>query len=109
MMKITGLDDLQKHLEKLTNNAESLNGMPDVPLDEFLDKSFLQKHTQFSSLTELIENSDFDVQLAEDFKAIPDDDWDQYIGSISKFPDWTSMISSATQSWTAKKLGFKNA
>lgn len=105
MMKITGLDDLQKRLEKLADDAESLNGPHDVPLDELLDQSFLQKHTHFSSLSELIENSDFDVQSAEDFKAIPDDDWDQYIRSISKFPDWKSMLSSATQSWATKKLG----
>ena len=105
MMKITGLNDLQKRLEKLADDAGALDGTHNVPLDDLLDQSFLQKHTQFLSLAELIENSGFDIQSAADFKAIPDDDWDRYIGSISKFTDWQTMLNSATQSWATKRLG----
>lgn len=104
-MKITGLNDLQKRLQKLANDAEALDGSHDVPLDELLSEPFVREHTQFSSLSELIEKSGFDVQSAEDFKAIPDDEWDQYIRSISSFADWRAMLGSATELWATKRLG----
>lgn len=104
-MKITGLDNLQKRLQKLANDAQALDGSHAVPLEELLNESFVRKHTQYSSLSEMIEKSGFDVKSPEDFKAIPDDEWDKYIKSITSFADWKAMLGKATEIWAAKRLG----
>lgn len=103
-MKITGLKEFQKKLDKLASNIKALDENNNVPLNEVLNDQFISKHTKFTSLSELIERSGFNVQSAEDFYAIPDDKWDEYIKSISRFSGWKEMLRNATELWAVKKL-----
>lgn len=102
---LDGLDKLQRKLTELSNNARKLNGAHEVPVTELLSRAFLSKHTRFSSAEELFENSGFRIDDAEDFKAIPDDEWDTYIRSISRFSNWKDMMTAAAGDWMKKKLG----
>lgn len=106
-MKITGLKELQKKMDQLSRNARALDGSHEIPLPELLTPQFLQKYTNVSSHEELIEKSGFKVESAEDFKAIPDDEWDAYIRSISSFKSWHAMLSEAGTAWATKKLGLR--
>lgn len=107
MMKITGLKELQKQMDTLSKNVKALDGSHEIPLPELLTPEFLQKHTRVSSHTELIEKSGFKVESAEDFKAIPDEEWDAYIRSISSFKSWHEMLSEAGKAWAMKKLNLR--
>lgn len=106
-MKITGLKEFQKKLDKLSQNAQALDGSHQVPLEELLTSQFLQKYTFVSSYSELMEKSGFKIESAEDFKNIRDDEWDAYIHSVSSFKNWQAMLSEAGKVWAVKKLGLR--
>jgi hypothetical protein len=105
-MKVKGLDDFSKKLDDLARKADELDGEHNIPLNELLTPTFLSGHTRFSSVDEMIEASGFKVDSQEDFAAIPDAEWDEFIRSVSSFSNWQEMLSAATQEWAAKKLGF---
>ncbi|MBB3295097.1 hypothetical protein FHT39_003777 [Mitsuaria sp. BK045] len=105
MLKVTGLDALTKRLNTLADNAKKLDGTHSVALNELLTPAFVAKHTRFANADELFDGSGFDIKTTEDFKAIPDDKWDEYIRSVSSFPDWASMQAEAGKAWVTKQLG----
>ena len=80
MFKITGLDEAMKKLNDLQ---------------------------RFGSADEMYQASGFKIETPEDFAAIPDEDWDAFIRSISSFADWKSMLNEAGKEWAAQKLGLK--
>jgi hypothetical protein len=102
---MSGMKDLERKLNELSHAAESLDGNHEVPIAELLTPGFLAKHSQFASLDDLIAASGFKVESAEDFKAIPDEPWDQFIKSNTDFDSWTEMLPGAVAEWTAQKLG----
>jgi hypothetical protein len=108
MLKIetTGLDELQKKLSDLADKAQMLDGQHHVPVSELLTVSFLSKHTRFSSANDLFAASGYKVETKEDFAAIPDDKWDDFIRSISSFVSWEAMLGAAGKEWATKQLGF---
>ena len=55
----------------------------------------------------MYEASGFKIETEEDFAAVPDDEWDGFIRSISSFPDCQSMLDKAGKEWVTKKLGLK--
>jgi hypothetical protein len=105
-IEMTGLDKLNRRLRDLSKKAAALDGTHTVPMVEILTPSFLSRYTRFSSMEEMFEASGFDIKTKQDFAAIPDGKWDEFIRSVSSFPDWKAMLQEATKTWTAKQLGF---
>lgn len=105
-VKITGMDSLEKKLKKIADRARELDGKHQIALTDLLIESFIAKHTNFVNAQELFDNSDFKVDSAEAFKAIPDDEWDQYISSVSSFDSWKEMLHSASAEYAKRKMGF---
>ena len=105
MFKIEGLDELQNKLDNLAKKAEALDGEHSVPVSELLTDSFISSHTNFQTLDEMFNASGFNIEIQEDFAAIPDDEWDKFISSISSFENWQSMLGAAGQEWAKKQLG----
>ena len=103
--KITGLDEFQKKLSDLGQKAESLNGEHQVPFTELFNTSFMQHYTNFESFEALTEAGGFKVESEDDFKAIPDQEWDEHISKTTRFSDWQEMMNKAGEEWTRKKLG----
>lgn len=106
MFKITGLDEAMKKLNDLQRKAEAINKQS-VPVGEVLTPAFLLRHTPFGSADEMYQASGFKIETPEDFAAIPNEDWDAFIRSISSFSDWKSMLNEAGKEWAAQKLGLK--
>lgn len=106
MFKITGLDEAMKKLNDLQKKAESIN-QQSVPISEVLTPAFLQRHTPFGSADEMYESSGFKIETAEDFAAVPDDEWNAFIRSVSSFADWKAMLDEAGKEWVTTKLGLK--
>ena len=104
-IKITGLSELQDKLRNLSDNAKALNGQHNVRFSEIFSVSFLQRYTQFGSIDEMFAKSGFKVQTQDDFKAIPDDQWDTFISSHTQFKNWAEMKSKASAEWAKQKLG----
>lgn len=105
MLKISGLDKLQKKLDAIADNAEKLHGAHDVPVVELLTPSFVSQHTDCKTAEELFEKSGFKIETTADLEAISDEEWDEYIRSVSTFKNWKSMLTEATKGWAVKKLG----
>ena len=104
--KIQGFDKLEKELKQLQKNAKKLSNTKQVSFKELFPNSFMKKYTSFSSMEELLDKSGFDVKSTEDFKAIPEDLFDKYISSNTKFKSWEEMLEKATSQYSIKKLGF---
>jgi len=85
-------DGLNRRLERLANNARKLEGTRQLSLSELLTPAFMQANTQFFSLDEMFQGSPFEVNSAQDFKTIPNDQWDNYIGATTKFSTWNEML-----------------
>ena len=105
-IKLSGLDELGNRLNELAKSAEELAGTNSVSFDELFTAGFMRKHTKFSTFDELLDSSKFDVNSQEDFEAIPGDEFDMYIASVTDFEDWDSMLQSAGEDFLSGKLGF---
>ena len=103
-LKITGLDDLQRHLQDLQRRAESIAGQHDVPMPELFRSEFMLLNTEFESIEDLFAASSYKIQGSEDLAAIPDDDWDVFIRSKTRFASWEEMLQAAGQEYFARRL-----
>jgi hypothetical protein len=104
-VKVTGLKELERKLKDIGNRAQKLQGTTDVPLSELLTGEFLKTCSRFSSVTEMFNASGFVITNAEDFKAVPDEQWDEFIRQKTTFPSWNELLSAAAKDWTKDQLG----
>jgi hypothetical protein len=103
-IKITGLEEFHKKLDDLKNKVESISGQQSIPLNELLTPDFLATCSTFSSAEEMFERSGFKVESQEDFAAIPDEPWDDFIRSNTSFFNWREMLQAAGAAWAKAKL-----
>jgi hypothetical protein len=103
-VKVTGLKELQQTLRNLRNKVESISGEQSVPISELLTPDFLATCSTFGSVDEMFERSGFKVKSQEDFAAIPDDPWDEFIRSNTSFLSWREMLQAAGAAWAKNKL-----
>ncbi|WP_338411444.1 hypothetical protein [Pseudoalteromonas nigrifaciens] len=81
----------RRGLDKFIENAEKLHGSNSFTLGDAMTDEFISNNSNYSSLDELVDASGFIVNTPEDFKAIPDDEWDSYIGKNTEFDTWENM------------------
>ena len=105
-IEIKGLKELRRKLRDVRRKAEALESEQTIPLAELFPADFLRQYTEFDSLEDMFQTSDFVVESPEDFKKIPEDQWDQFISSRTRFSSWKEMLNAATAEWTKRKLGF---
>lgn len=91
-------------LDKLKDNMEKLSGQSEVKLVDLFDSEFMTKCSSYSSFEELVDDSGFKVESAEDFAAIPDDEWDAFINKSTSYSSWEEMQKDAAASYAKKKL-----
>src|SRR5574340_1214906 len=106
MLKITGLEELTRKLDDLAESANDLHGTHSVPVGEMLTPDFVHAHTRFANVDEFFDASGFKVDSTEDFEAIPTEELDKFVRSVSSFESWQAMAAEAAKAWAAKKLGF---
>lgn len=103
-IEISGLEEFKDNLEKIQHNVENMSGEHTVKFTELFNESFMQRNTNFKSIEDMFEKSEFKVESNEDFKKIPDDKWDEYIQENTNFKDWKKMSEQAGEEYTKKKL-----
>jgi hypothetical protein len=99
-----GFDALKRRLDQLAENVRSLSGERTVAMKDILTDDFMQAHTKFSSFEEMLTRSGFAVETQDDFKAIPDAEWDAYIHSNSIFATWTEILTAGAREVLRRKL-----
>lgn len=100
--KISGMDDLQKDLERLSQNAQRMSGNHKVPFSELFTVSFMRKYTHSLSLDDLLKAGGFQTDLDD----IPEHKLDVYIRKVTKFKSWEDMLDTAVEEYIDRQLGF---
>jgi hypothetical protein len=85
---INGFDELIDSLKSLEKNVHNLEGTHTISFDKLFTKIFMEKHTDCSSFDEFLKAGNFVVDSQEDFEAIPDDVWDQFVSHATDFDSW---------------------
>ena len=99
-----GLDELEKQFDDLGKKADELNGAK-VSFAELFNQLFMQEHTHFTSLTELLKSGGFSDD-ADEFLKIPPEVLDGLVSEKTDFDSWEDMKQEAANEYTIKKLGF---
>ena len=94
---LRGLDQLEKNLSELSGTHSN-------PLDDLMTPDFISSCSQYSNFEELIEASGFKVETEEDFAAIPDQEWEQFIQTNTSYGSWIEMQKAAGVSHIESKL-----
>jgi len=102
--ELKGLKELQQNLDRLSKEMKSLEGLKKLSMTEVLTPSFMTRFTQFKTLDEMIEKSPFKVETEEDFKKIPDDEWDKYVKENTSFQNWDEMLTKAGEEHLGRKI-----
>jgi len=95
-------DELQRNLNQLQKNIESLQG--EVSFGELFPPGFMARYTNFTSFDDLLAKSGFKVETREDFANIPDAAWDAFIASSTYFANWEEMLQKAFEEYAQRKL-----
>jgi hypothetical protein len=99
------LDDFLRDLNRLQQRLQRLEGSHSIPFSEMFPDEFMLLNTEFQSIVDMIEMSGFRVETADDFKAIPDDEWDAFVRSRTRFTSWEEMRATAGNEWMSRQLG----
>ena len=91
-------------LDQMIRNAEEIDGKHQVKLVDLMNPAFISTHSKFTDFDALLAASGFKVDSAEDFAAIPDDEWDDYIKSNTDFENWLEMQKTAGAEYMRSKL-----
>lgn len=101
---INGFDDLIDSLKSLEKNVHDLEGTHTISFDKLFTKFFMEKHTDCSSFDEFLKAGNFTVNSQEDFEAIPEDVWNQYVSHATDFSSWDEMLNQATSDYLSSEL-----
>lgn len=93
-----------KGLDKLKKNTSELSGTNSIPMNVLMNPDFISSCSQYPNFEKLIEASGFKVETKEDFKAIPDQEWEQFIQTNTSYESWIEMQKSAGTSYVRDKL-----
>lgn len=93
-----------KGLDQLEKNVSELSGTESIPLNDLMNPSFISSCSQYSNFKELIEAAGFKVESEEDFAAIPDQEWEQFIQTNTSYEGWIEMQKAAGLSYVTAKL-----
>ena len=75
--ELKGFKEFSRKLDKATRELNSLKEQ-EVSFNKLFSPAFMTKYTQFETINEMVEKSSFTVESEEDFKNIPDEEWDNY-------------------------------
>jgi hypothetical protein len=93
-----------KGLDKLKKNLENLGETHEVGLSEIMTADFIAACSAFSGLDQLFSASGFKVESAEDFKAIPNNEWEEFIVNNTTFESWKAMQKAALDKHVKSKI-----
>lgn len=103
-VEIKGFEELAGKLGRLAENADSIDGENTVSFDELFTPEFMQTYTEYNSIDSFFGQSRWTVETQDDFKHIPEDDFDRYVDDHTGFNSWEAMLSAAAREWTTRQL-----
>lgn len=95
---------LNSNIEQLKNNLEEISNTNQLRFDELFNAEFLSEQTSFTSLDDMFDKSGFKVESADDVKAIPDQEWEDFIIANTSFESWEDMQKAAAVAVLSKRM-----
>ncbi|GIP30218.1 hypothetical protein J23TS9_53480 [Paenibacillus sp. J23TS9] len=92
-------DDLLKELQGQKSVEEDPNV---VSLDVLFNESFMRQHSSSKSFEEFLEKGNFQVSTREDIDNLPEELFDRHVARETDFPNWASMLDTATSAHTGR-------
>lgn len=96
-----GLHQLSNQFRRMADNARSLEGTQSVPIEELMPAPFVQRHSRFSSIQEMIDAAGIAGQ--EEFEGQA---WNDFVAQNTTFANWEGMVQQAGGEWVSRKIGF---
>ncbi|RZF94462.1 hypothetical protein EXT42_01590 [Pseudoalteromonas sp. CO302Y] len=91
-------------LKKLQSNLSELGKLSSVTLGELMNDEFMSRYTSYPNLNDMFDASGFLIDTLEDFKAIPDDEWEAFIVNNTSFSSWEEMQRKSHEEFLHKKV-----
>ncbi|WP_338709050.1 hypothetical protein [Paenibacillus amylolyticus] len=102
-MKITGLNNIEKQLKKISENVKKQVEGP-VRFDEMFNTTFMNENTDFGNINDFFENSPFEMKSQLDLENINERELDDYVAANTKFKLWSEMKQAAGVIYVKNKL-----
>lgn len=99
------LDSLTENLTKKTDESKQQLGM--VSFNDLFTPAFMASYTQFANFSELLVVGKFKVNSLEDFMALLNKEFDEFIKKNSKFKNWDEMQSTAVADYFKRQESSK--
>lgn len=103
-IEMEGFDELRDELEELQRRAEKLGEKEQVSFEEFFSPRFMRRHTEFDSIDAMLDASEWKIESLEDFRAIPDESWDEFVANNTRFETWEQMFGAAEEQYVKRQL-----
>ena len=91
-------------IDQLKKNFEAVSGTQSIPFSELFNNQFLAECSSFTSLKDMFNKSGFSVETKEDFAAIPDQAWEDFITQNTSYSSWKEMQVDAGRKHIKKML-----
>lgn len=105
--------NLKKRLENIHRDIDPMKDekfrLSEINFDyiqnELLTKDFMEKHTNFSNLSEMAKAGNFRIENEIEFKdVIESEKWNIHVVENSDFKDWNGMLTTAVIERASRKL-----
>lgn len=103
-VEIEGFENAADQLDRLGEDADSIDGANSVSFDELFPEDFMRTYAEYDSIETFFAESPWTVETEEDFKQIPEDEFDQYVNDHTGFNSWEAMLSVAAREWLSRRL-----
>jgi hypothetical protein len=90
--------------KKLAKNAKDMDGASQVQLTDLMTSEFISGCSSYENLDSLFSQSGFKIESKEDFEAIPDNEWEEFIVNNTSFDSWEEMQKTAMTAYVKKQL-----
>jgi hypothetical protein len=92
-------DELLKELQGQETIEEDPNF---ISLEKLFHESFMSKYSSFTCFGEFLEKGNFQAKTHEDINKISGELFDRHVARETNFPDWDSMLATATMEYAGK-------
>lgn len=102
-IKMDGMDDLNKFFGNLEKKIkEQAEGS--ASFGELFNEDFMSQYTNAKTIGEFFQSGGFKIESPEDFKAIDDQDLNDYVAKSTQFENWKEMQQQAGTLLVKKRL-----
>ncbi len=95
--------DLEHLAEKMEKAEKSEKSMSMVSFKDLFTPAFMTTYTDFANFSELLVVGKFNVKSFEEFMALLDEKFDEFIKKTTKFKTWEEMQSTAVANYMKKE------